>query len=75
MGLIIMDNPDPIYITLRDLHSLSEHSSKFLSADSRGNPNEDPSDSSEMAEISDHANNNHSDHDSDSDDDGNRMLR
>ena len=73
MGLIIMDNPDPVHITLRDSDSLSEHSSEFLSADFRGDSDEEPSESSELAEISDHADSNHSDRDSD--DDGNLMLR
>ena len=65
-----------MHITLRDSDSLSEHSSEFLSADSRGDPDEDPSESPELAEISDNADSNHSDRDSDSsDDDGNPMLR
>ena len=65
-----MDKPNPVHIILRDSDSLSEHSSAFLSADSRGDPDEDPSESSELAEISDHANRNNIDHYCDSDDDG-----
>ena len=65
MELIIMDNPDPVHITLRDSDSLSKHSSEFLNADS----------DDKLAKISDHANSYHSDHDNDNDDDGNHMLR
>ena len=68
-----MNNPDPVHITLRDSDSLSELSSEFRSADSRVDSDEEPSESSELAEISDHADSNHND--CDSDDDGNRMLR
>ena len=74
MELIIMDNPDPVHITLRDSDSLNKHSWEFLNADS-DDKNEEPSYSSKLAKISDHANSYHSDHDNDSDDDGNHMLR
>lgn len=72
MEPIIMDDPDPAHITLQDSDSLSEHSSEFLGADSNGDQDEDPSDSSE---ILDRVNSHHSDYDSDSDDDGDRVLR
>ena len=36
MELIIMDNQDSVHIISQDSDSLSEHSSEFLSAESRG---------------------------------------